>query len=245
MGQETREVVRDMNRLSAKQALSGPEKKKLKKYRKRLKKDRKSAEKSIGFMRTLNDAYTEIEAHCGGTLSVDCANSYKEGEDVGFMKKLVAGGVVKMLEDGMEQWQIKDEITGGFAHFNDQLEYHLNPDFNPRGMVGDDPESNENPYYGDNRVYGPDASHGTHVAGIIGAKRNNGIGMDGVAINARIMTLRVVPNGDERDTDVANANRYAGENGAKGGNMRWGKDGGHRGPAGASATGDRGERGET
>ena len=188
IGPETMEFVRDMNRLSAKEALSGPEKKQLKKYRKRLKKDRKSAEKSIGFMRTLNDAYTEIEAHCSGTLSVDCANSYKEGEDVGFMKKLVAGGVVKMLEDGMEQWQIKDEITGGFAHFNDQLEYHLNPDFNPRGMVGDDPESNENPYYGDNRVYGPDASHGTHVAGIIGAKRNNGIGMDGVANNARMMT---------------------------------------------------------
>ena len=227
IGPETMEFVRDMNRLSAKEALSGPEKKQLKKYRKRLKKDRKSAEKSIGFMRTLNDAYTEIEAHCGGSLSVDCANSYKEGEDVGFMKKLVAGGVVRMLEDGMEQWQIKDEITGGFTHFNDQLEYHLNPDFNPRGMVGDDPESNENPYYGDNRVYGPDASHGTHVAGIIGAKRNNGIGMDGVAINARIMTLRVVPNGDERDKDVANAIRYAVDNGAKVVNMSFGKDVGH------------------
>jgi len=227
VGPEQMEFVRDMNRLLAKSDLNGAEKKQLKQYQKRLKKDRKSAEKSIGFMRTLNDAYREVEAHCYGVLTVECAESFKEGEDVGFMKKLVASGIVRMLNDGMEQWEIEEEVTGGFTHFNDQLEYHLNPDFKPRSMVGDDPESSENPFYGDNRVYGPDASHGTHVAGIIGAKRNNGLGMDGVATNARIMTLRVVPNGDERDKDVANAIRYAVDNGAKVINMSFGKDVGH------------------
>ena len=65
--------------------------------------------------------------------------------------------------------------------------------------------------------------HGTHVAGIIAAKRNNGIGMNGVADNVRIMSVRCVPDGDERDKDVANAIRYAVDNGASVINMSFGK----------------------
>ena len=81
-------------------------------------------------------------------------------------------------------------------------------------------------YYGNNIVYpGNDRStfHGTHVAGIIGAKRNNDIGIDGVADNVRIMAIRVVPDGDERDKDVALAIRYAVDNGAQVVNMSFGK----------------------
>jgi subtilisin family serine protease len=70
---------------------------------------------------------------------------------------------------------------------------------------------------------GPDASHGTHVTGIIGAARGNGIGMDGVASSVQIMTVRTVPDGDERDKDVANAIRYAVDNGAQIINMSFGK----------------------
>jgi len=53
--------------------------------------------------------------------------------------------------------------------------------------------------------------------------RNNGIGINGVADNVRIMVLRTVPDGDERDKDVANSIRYAVENGAKVINMSFGK----------------------
>jgi subtilisin family serine protease len=67
------------------------------------------------------------------------------------------------------------------------------------------------------------ALHGTHVAGIIGAVRNNGVGMDGVADNVRIMMLRAVPDGDEHDKDIALAIRYAADNGAKVINMSFGK----------------------
>ena len=70
---------------------------------------------------------------------------------------------------------------------------------------------------------GPDPSHGTHVAGIIGAARN-GQGMDGIAAGlVRIMAIRTVPNGDERDKDVANAIRYAVDEGAQIINMSFGK----------------------
>jgi cell wall-associated protease len=72
-------------------------------------------------------------------------------------------------------------------------------------------------------VIGPDAGHGTHVAGIIGATRGNNIGLDGVADNVQIMVVRVVPDGDERDKDVANGIRYAVDMGAQIINMSFGK----------------------
>ncbi len=78
-------------------------------------------------------------------------------------------------------------------------------------------------HYGNNDVMGPNAMHGTHVTGIIAAKRNNGIGMDGVADNVKVMMVRVVPDGDEYDKDVALGIRYAVDNGAKVINMSFGK----------------------
>ena len=104
------------------------------------------------------------------------------------------------------------------------VEKGYNPDFDPRGLVGDNYEDPTERYYGNNSVEGPDASHGTHVAGIIAAERGNAMGMDGIANSVEIMVIRAVPNGDERDKDVANAIRYAVDNGAHIINMSFGKD---------------------
>jgi subtilisin family serine protease len=98
-----------------------------------------------------------------------------------------------------------------------------NPDYDPRSIVGDDYSNATEKFYGNNSVAGPDAFHGTHVAGIIAAVRGNGIGVEGVASKAKIMVVRVVPDGDERDKDVANGIRYAADNGAKIINMSFGK----------------------
>ena len=103
------------------------------------------------------------------------------------------------------------------------VEYNLNPEFDSRHIVGDDPDDLTERHYGNNDVEGPDAGHGTHVAGIIAAVRGNDIGIDGIASGARIMSVRTVPNGDERDKDVANAIRYAADNGAHIINMSFGK----------------------
>jgi subtilisin family serine protease len=103
-------------------------------------------------------------------------------------------------------------------------EYYYNLDFDPRAeIVGDDYRNSNEHIYGNNDVEGPEASHGTHVAGIIGAIRNNDVGMKGVANDVRIMSIRCVPDGDERDKDVANAIRYAVDNGASVINMSFGK----------------------
>ncbi|HRP56626.1 S8 family peptidase [Agriterribacter sp.] len=77
--------------------------------------------------------------------------------------------------------------------------------------------------YGNNDVMAGTPMHGTHVSGIIAASRNNGLGVNGIADNVRIMTVRAVPDGDEHDKDVANAIRYAVDNGAKVINMSFGK----------------------
>jgi len=89
--------------------------------------------------------------------------------------------------------------------------------------VGDNYRNSADRNYGNNDVEGPDAMHGTHVSGIIAASRNNDIGINGVADNVRIMSIRAVPDGDERDKDVANAIRYAVDNGARIINMSFGK----------------------
>ncbi len=78
-------------------------------------------------------------------------------------------------------------------------------------------------YYGNNDIMGPTPNHGTHVSGIIAASRNNGTGIDGVADAVKIMMVRVVPDGDEYDKDVALAIKYAVDNGAKIINMSFGK----------------------
>jgi subtilisin family serine protease len=104
-----------------------------------------------------------------------------------------------------------------------QAEFGLDPDFNPRPLVGDDWLDYDDRDYGTPDVEGPDPSHGTAVASVIAAERDNELGVEGVASGARIMVVRAVPNGDERDKDVANAIRYAVDNGAHIINMSFGK----------------------
>jgi len=90
-------------------------------------------------------------------------------------------------------------------------------------IIKDDYNNLQDRFYGNNDVMGPTPTHATHVSGIIAAQRNNGVGMDGVADNVQIMLLRVVPDGDEYDKDIALAIRYAVDNGAKVINMSFGK----------------------
>lgn len=121
-----------------------------------------------------------------------------------------------------------DTLVKQFAKIEDYygafLKYQYNLDFNPRFVVGDNYEDATQRYYGNNDVIGPTDVHGTHVAGIIGGMRSGAPGMqEGIADNIKIMVVRVVPDGDERDKDVANGIRYAVDNGAKVINMSFGK----------------------
>lgn len=107
--------------------------------------------------------------------------------------------------------------------YQDRLDFMYNENFDPRSVVGDNYANPNERIYGNNDVIGMDAFHGTHVSGSIAANRENAIGIKGVASRVKIMAVRVVPNGDERDKDVANGIRYAVDNGARIINMSFGK----------------------
>jgi serine protease len=76
--------------------------------------------------------------------------------------------------------------------------------------------------------------HGTHVAGTIGELTNNGVGLAGIAFNAKLMPVKVIdtdwdnifgsPN-QGTDETVARGVRYAADNGAKVINMSIGRTG--------------------
>ncbi len=114
------------------------------------------------------------------------------------------------------------ELVEYYDQVRGQVEFGYNADADERGVVGDDPNDLTNRFYGNADVTGPDAMHGTHVAGIIAAGRT-GFPQRGVAEAVEIMAVRAVPNGDERDKDVANAIRYALDNGAHIINKSFGK----------------------
>lgn len=149
----------------------------------------------------------ELEAYKPAEKKAENAKAYA-------LAQMKHGSSFKGLYDGLKE---------AYEHFNAAGNYHYNIEFDPRGIVGDNYQNSNERNYGNNNVAGPDASHGTHVAGIIAALRNNGIGMNGIADHVKIMVVRVVPDGDERDKDVANGIRYAVDNGAKIINMSFGK----------------------
>lgn len=134
---------------------------------------------------------------------------------------------LRVLENSGPHQSLEAFLAEG-REYLDGLKAKMNPvrsdpDSVRRAIVGDDPDDIRDTHYGNNDISGGFGRHGTHVAGIIAAVRNNGIGIDGIADHVQIMSVRAVPDGDERDKDVALAIRYAVDNGAKIINMSFGK----------------------
>ncbi len=130
---------------------------------------------------------------------------------------------VKFLKSRYKAGLTEEGLNSYMDYCNEQIDYYLNMDFDARSIVGDDAHDIKDTNYGNNMVNGPTSFHGTFVSGIIAAIRNNGIGINGIADSVKIMPVRVVPDGDERDKDVALGIRYAVDNGASIINMSFGK----------------------
>jgi len=107
------------------------------------------------------------------------SEALNQGEEIGTVENL--------------RTEVLDQFAGAKERSKNQLEYAYNTDFDPRPVIGDDYSNQREIHYGNNDVEGPDAFHGTHVAGIIAAVRNNDLGMDGVATDVKIMSVRTVP----------------------------------------------------
>lgn len=143
-------------------------------------------------------------------------NKWKPADDQ--MKQL------KQFAIAIEKGELSHEVVAEQKkQIEDMVNFNLNVDYDDRSLIGDNPHDFSDRNYGNSDVEGPDALHGTHVGGIIGAVRGNDLGGDGVAENVLLMSLRAVPNGDEQDKDIALAVRYAVDNGAQVINMSFGK----------------------
>lgn len=157
------------------------------------------------------------------TLTAELVKNFESNEPNLLFAKGFVLNIYRNIEPDNNLEEFQSQLKEAADHFEQVVNYGYNEDFDPRPIVGD---NYANPYekgYGNNDVKGPDAMHGTHVAGIIGANRKNDIGIKGIAANVKIMSVRAVPNGDERDKDVANAILYAVDNGAQIINMSFGK----------------------
>ena len=124
--------------------------------------------------------------------------------------KWAANYYTKLADQGINKQKIEKRVRT----YQSFLDTKLNPDFNPRNIIGDDIKDIQERSYGNNDVNGGTASHGTAVAGIITAKQINSIGIRSIAPRVKIMPIRAVPGGDEWDKDIALAIRYAVDNGA-------------------------------
>ena len=216
--------------------LKGKAKEVYENYRKekeKIERQKKSAQKNyeetVQYEYVINTALTSLKDALGEkSLTKD---NVRKIDDQDNMSLRIAKQIIdQVLIEESEQITI-DELIESFAsdikeqkeYFQAKYKYNYNLDFNPRKIVGDNYSDVNERYYGNPYVNAPFSEHGTHVAGIIGAERSNNIGLDGIAEDVRIMPIRAVPDGDERDKDVANAIYYAVDNGASIINMSFGK----------------------
>ncbi|MDB4921308.1 S8 family serine peptidase [Mucilaginibacter sp.] len=162
----------------------------------------------------------ELKLQSDQTFNMTDLSRIKTTNDTINQSKTVWESVFSQIGGDANNAKVLKDLTEYYAKQNNTI----NPDLDARArIVADDPDVNDGKPYGNNVLKNPDASHGTGVAGLIGAVRNNGYGIDGVADNVRIMAVKAVPNGDEYDKDIANAIHFAVDHGAQIINMSFGK----------------------
>jgi serine protease len=101
-------------------------------------------------------------------------------------------------------------LDTGIAYRSKSSRFRRSPDFTASQFVkGYD-------FVADNAVPLDENGHGTHVAGTIAEKTNNGIGLTGLAYRAKLMPVRVLDeHGRGRASDIAKGIRFATNHGAQ------------------------------
>jgi subtilisin family serine protease len=187
-------------------------------FEKRLAEANKNYEYYQGLSVTLKEADAAAKTKLGKSdYTIADLNTLPEAEKNPLLLRIYSsGGTVADAEE---------QLKGGIDYYGTQVKTMYNLDFNGRAATGDNPDDIKDVKYGNPWVVGSveDEKHGTHVAGIVLASRNNGKGMNGVTNNVKLITARAVPDGDEYDKDVALAIRYMADMGAKVVNMSFGK----------------------
>ena len=178
-------------------------------------------EQQLNFYLIITSFLKKIKAQNNGALTNEALKNYKpENEMETRLKKSFKRGLLF----GLKLQEIEAQLKEAEENTSNRITYSsMDSDSIRAYIIGDDINNLEERFYGNNHIECSSALHGTHVSGIIAAIRDNNIGINGIANNVKIMCIRAVPNGDERDKDVANAIRYAVDNGASVINMSFGK----------------------
>ena len=133
---------------------------------------------------------------------------------------------IKIL--GVDSESTYPEIISDLEEYVEGKEKAANAKLTPplpirEDIIQDQYENFADKYYGNNDITGPNAKHGTHVAGLVASVPDSSWNVFKLYPFISIMGVRTVPDGDEYDKDVALAIRYAVDNGAKIINMSFGK----------------------
>jgi len=203
------------------------------KYKEEVEGKRESAQTALDQVMQAKDAYNmsiiALATHLDtNTLTKETVTTVNSDDQMVLLGKNILLDIYQSTDEDFHVDSllavINQDLDNEINEQSTKLNYAYNPDYDSRKeIVGDNYANSKEMHYGNNNYEGPDALHGTHVGGIVGALRNNGLGGNGIAKNVQIMTVRCVPDGDERDKDVANAIRYAVDNGASIINMSFGK----------------------
>ncbi len=178
----------------------------------------KNLQKNIIRYNNLLKAYLDVDK-----LTIEGLKEINTQDSTILEARAIVGMIFQNVGPEADFDALAEELEEAVEYFGNQVHYAYNTDFDPRNVVGDNYNDPYEKGYGNNDVKGHDPSHGTHVAGIIAANRDNDIGINGIVDDVKIMVIRAVPDGDERDKDVANAIIYAVDNGAQIVNMSFGK----------------------
>ena len=195
-------------------------------------KELQEAKNSLSTYASMNNQLQEAEQNIKNELDTDQltiekVTAFEAEDDISSNQKMLLLNVMNNIDEDLQN--IQNQLSEAMEYFGNQIKYHYNLDLNARArLLGNDADDFSTKIYGNNKVSGPreekeDAKHGTHVAGIIAANRNNEKGIKGVAENVLIMPIRAVPDGDEYDKDIALGIRYAVDNGAQIINTSFGK----------------------
>jgi subtilisin family serine protease len=131
--------------------------------------------------------------------------------------------IIPVLKNNPDLKSYLEQSKAQLTEKQHDVDYHLNLEYDPRKKYAEEFSALRGRFYGNGNVYGAvPPEHGTHVAGILAAQRDNGIGINGVAAAVKVMAVRAIPDGYGLDKDQANAIRYAVDNGAKVINMSFG-----------------------
>ena len=187
---ELTRLYRDLNKMYSgveEKAIASSDVKEYRKYldiKSNYEKKLDEAQKQLTQINFVNEMFVNLNLEIKDQLDVDSVKAPQLKQFKAKDKKqeglLAYAQLILSQDTNLTVDYLLKQLDEAQDHFESQVKYNYNLDYDPRGIVGDDYKNSYEKYYGNNDCKGPGSLHGTHVAGIIAANRVNNIGVKGV-----------------------------------------------------------------